>query len=123
MRIYEMPSMNSGDNPVLRIRPIVKIVACAFFFIFWVLLYLGINPSALAHDWYAPSCCNGGDCRPVPASEIEEIDWDHVRDLVTGQVMTGDKVKQSQDGQWHTCNRGGVRTNETLCVYRPVGSY
>jgi hypothetical protein len=78
---------------------------------------------ARAHDWYAPQCCNGSDCKPVPASEVEELDWSHVRDLVTGQVLTGDKIKTSQDGRWHVCNRGGVRTNETLCIYRPAPAY
>ena len=80
-------------------------------------------PRASAHDWYAPQCCNGSDCKPVDASEVEELDWEHVRDRVTGQILTGNKIKQSQDGGWHVCNRGGVRTNETLCIYRPVGSY
>lgn len=104
-------------------RPLVKLFAAALFLVFWVILYLSLGRPSSAHDWYAPQCCNGGDCRPVPASEVRELDWEHVQDLVTGQVLTGSKIKQSQDGQWHACNRGGVRTNETLCIYRPIGSY
>jgi hypothetical protein len=84
-----------------------------------VLLATLLPPQAVAHDWYPVSCCSGCDCGPVPATEIEEIDWSHVRDKVTGGILTGSQIHESQDGEWHLCNRGCVRTGEPICVFRP----
>ncbi len=92
MRIYEMSSMNSG----VRIRSIVKILFCVFFFVLWVVIYLGVNPNAFAdeahiHLYHADvqtdqwmrsltrpdtgtSCCNLNDCNPTDA-EWREGQW------------------------------------------------
>lgn len=68
-------------------------------------------------DWYDASCCDNKDCRPVPDSEIEEIDADVWLHKPTGlifkkveQVDDGEggtvsstRVRESKDGRFHVC--------------------
>jgi hypothetical protein len=78
---------------------------------------------AWAHSWYPLDCCSERDCRRIEASEVRELSYTQVLDLVTGTVVTGSKVRQSQDGDWHICNLFGDRKAKPLCVFRPVPSY
>lgn len=78
---------------------------------------------ANAHSWYDGDCCSDRDCRPIPATEVREMAWDRVLDLISGQELRGAQVRQSQDGEWHICNVAGNRKARPLCVYRPVPAF
>lgn len=68
---------------------------------------------ANAHSWYAPECCNGEDCRPVPAEEVIETEtgWKH---LPSGKEFRKDQVKPSQDRHFHICVS---RYGTPYCIY------
>lgn len=73
-----------------------------------VILMLMSSPAA-AHSWYPKECCNGsdqgGDCRPVPCSEIsgwtKGVTWHGVK-------FSYEKIHTSPDGQCHVCEMYGI---------------
>lgn len=93
-----------------------------------IILFIGFalqkaTTPANAHSWYDGDCCSDRDCRPISASEVRELAWDRVLDLVSGQEVRGAQIRQSKDGDWHICNVAGDRKARPLCVYRPVPAF
>lgn len=143
MRIYETQSMNSGDNPTsLKIRSVVKIFACAFFVVFWVVVYLGINPGVLADEAHVrlyhadaqqdnwmrslirpdtgTSCCNLNDCNPTDA-EWHNGQWWAVYQG-TWRAIPPEKVLSkplSMDGEAWLC----AMERTVFCFVPPLTSY
>lgn len=82
-------------------------------------------PPADAHSWYAPSCCSGHDCEPIPRDAlVEELpDGWHVafisKNLGPVDLFFPRKLKRdSEDGSYHACIRPADL--EPLCIYVPV---
>jgi len=99
--------------------------------------------AAKAHEapmgWqYDPGCCSGKDCAMVKASAIRESAEGATITLNKGEhpmliapftafVPWGsDKLKNSQDGEWHVCigtqwkaRDGRVFDGQVYCVYQP----
>jgi hypothetical protein len=76
-----------------------------------------------AHDapagWIYPQfCCSGYDCRPVPASDVEEGPKGYVI-RPTGELvpMSSPKVKDSPDGEYHWCSVAGADDGKTICLF------
>lgn len=90
-----------------------------------------ILPSkAEAHSWYSYDCCSGFDCRPI-SGEREGIPWSEVRDMgdhyewrspktnVTHKIpKSSDRVRPSQDGNYHGCELAYDR--KFMCLYVPM---
>lgn len=72
----------------------------------------------LAHSWYDPTCCGGDDCRPVPATELIEIEEGKWKHLPTGAIFKKVQVHPSKDGRFHVCigNKNHDR-GRPYCVY------
>lgn len=104
-------------------RAIIIFLAAILAFVLLIAAVHYATLPASAHSWYDGACCSDRDCRPIPASEVRELAWDRVLDLISGQELRGAQVRQSKDGEWHICNRGGDRKARPLCVYRPVPAF
>lgn len=81
--------------------------------------------AAKPQGWSYPfSCCSGMDCREVSSKAISEKPEGYVI-KGTGEVLTyADKrLKDSPDGEYHWCSRGGSDTGATICLFVPPQSY
>ena len=87
-------------------------------------------PSSKAHSFYSWECCNLQDCRPI-SGERDGIPWSEVRDMgdhyewrspktkVTHKIpKSSDRVKPSQDGNYHGCELAYDR--KFMCLYVPM---
>lgn len=73
-------------------------------------------------DWYDSDCCDLQDCRPVPDTDVEEIDHNVFLHKPTGlefrDTAANKVVRQSKDGRFHVCYRGTSRGNYIgYCIY------
>jgi len=57
----------------------------------------------LAHSWYPADCCSGEDCRPVPASDLRELDKGEWLYIPLALVYQKRQVFPSQDSNYHVC--------------------
>lgn len=75
--------------------------------------------SAWAHDWYAPECCSGRDCAPVPAHEVRLVATGYVVKTATspaGEALVPfAAARPSADERFHKCERAGV----LVCFFAP----
>ena len=64
----------------------------------------------LAHSWYAPECCGGQDCHPVPCDQLtEDKDGIHWKNI----IFYANHIYPTQDNQCHVC----VHEDRGYCVY------
>lgn len=73
------------------------------------------------HEWYAPDCCGGHDCKPLDDTEVKELagGWD----TPIGIIAYGDKrVRDSLDGRYHICTgfRAAALPQPGLYSTRPL---
>jgi hypothetical protein len=70
--------------------------------------------TAVAHEWYPPACCSGGDCAPIAGTRV--------RAMISGYVVDGrhiipyGEVKTSQDGRFHAC---WPKPDQLRCFFAP----
>lgn len=116
-RDYEVP-----PQPVKQERPPKAYVAYLILIVIAAaasLVALAVN-SAEAHDWYPFACCSNQDCRPVAQSSISERpDGYHVAQ--NGDVLgyTDQRIRQSQDNEYHLCTVAGDDNARTICLFVP----
>ena len=75
----------------------------------------------LVHSWYDPICCSDRDCRPVPATDVLEIEggWKH---LPSGAIFRDEpnikRIRPSHDSNFHVC-LGNTPSNMNFpyCIY------
>ncbi len=77
------------------------------------LAMLCASSSAFSHSWYDIYCCSEGDCAPVATSRVKETASGYVLD---GKPVEPEKVRRSQDGQFHACF---PRPDYLRCFYAP----
>lgn len=79
---------------------------------------------AVAHSWYDPWCCNGGDCGPAkvtgwvasgPAEPPKAVYQNHVAQASPGKET---RYLSSKDGKLHAC----IFAGQLRCVYLPPGN-
>jgi hypothetical protein len=96
----------------------------AVVFIIVVLLGVPVGEPLMAHSWYAPACCSGQDCAPLPkGSSVEPVRGGYaVRLEPDGDPIffPHEKVRPSQDGDWHACINPVTRA--VYCLYVPTGA-
>lgn len=75
------------------------------------------------HDWYAPECCSGQDCAPLPeGASVDSVRGGDAVRLTPGSApvfFPHAKVRPSQDGDYHACVSS---TGTPFCLYVPVGA-
>lgn len=91
-------------------------------------------PPSIAHDWYDPGCCSGGDCTrinvkhapiPVPGGWLFRDGIIAAPDGVfkgwaipPGTFVDSSKARHSKDGEWHVCASNHV-AGLVFCIYIP----
>lgn len=90
------------------------------------LLILFLTTStAWGHNWYPSECCNGndvgGDCHPVPCSEITDDGWAQDSRRWHDMIFYPDKIFHSPDGQCHVCANERV-AHGAYCMFLPGAS-
>lgn len=85
------------------------------------MLELAVGAFMLVHSWYDHDCCSDQDCKPVPATDVVEIEggWKY---LPTGAIFrdTPEKkrIRPSQDRNFHVCiGRSEWDKNFPYCIY------
>jgi hypothetical protein len=86
-----------------------------------IILTLLLIAHAFAHSWYPSDCCSGTDCKPVPASDIQELPGGCFVYKPTGNQFCGSQVRVSQDKDWHVCI--SPSTGNSLCLFRQFRSF
>lgn len=86
------------------------------------LLVFGVLSASTAsgHDWYAPDCCSGQDCKPVEDGRVKETSAGYV--LPNGETIPhGDsRLRASRDWQFHWCHaQNPIGFQKTYCLYIP----
>ena len=86
------------------------------------LLGLVATSPALPHEWYSLECCHNEDCSPVPSTvRIEKLEGGAYK--VGSAIVPKEKVRQSQDGDWHWCREpapNGYGDFLIVCLYVPM---
>ena len=83
--------------------------------------FLCLIKAAGGHDaprgWsYDQECCSDRDCAPIPAKGIQALpDGSYM--LPTGEVVGKEKIKRSQDEEYHLCRLPGG--THIFCLYVP----
>ena len=77
----------------------------------------------LAHSWYPSECCNGsdvgGDCHPVPCSEITES-WAEGSLRWHKFTFMPSTIRDSLDSQCHVCADERISSEwRGYCVFLP----
>lgn len=108
--------------------------------VIWFFLVVVISVTPLfAHSWYEQSCCSGRDCGPVDVEAVTvNSEGNYVVTIPQGThpmamdhdvvvVFPHEKVRASQDGDWHACFapfRGpdglGMEQYIVYCLYAPM---
>lgn len=73
---------------------------------------------AMSHSWYDPACCSNQDCystevKPFNKSMVEFQTKSGV--LIVDLEQQRDKIKPSQDRNWHIC----INQGKLICIYQP----
>jgi hypothetical protein len=74
------------------------------------------------HDWYPWDCCSGRDCFAVEPDDLVEVEggWEY---LPRKMFFSKDKVKPSQDANFHVCiGNYEFNKDKPLCVFIVQGS-
>lgn len=80
--------------------------------------------AAMPQGWSYPfSCCAGFDCRPVSSGRGGTV-LESPRGYViakTGEVIpySDQRVKPSQDSEFHWCSVAGANDGRTICLFVP----
>jgi hypothetical protein len=82
-----------------------------------VLKALALSTVLMVHGWYAPECCGGQDCKPVPCDSLEVLGDGSVLYKPTGATFDRARVRPSQDKDCHVCLHGAFGQ----CVYIQMG--
>lgn len=64
--------------------------------------------AALAHSWYSGACCNDQDCAEIQITARDGVYyWTSHRwpEYSVSLPVDSDKIKPSQDGNFHGCER------------------
>lgn len=75
----------------------------------------------LVHSWYDADCCGEGDCVPVPATDVVEIEggWKY---LPTGNEFRNEglirRIRPSRDRNFHVCiGKKAHDLGRSYCIY------
>ena len=89
-----------------------------------ILAWLGLK-TAVGHEaprgWvYGLECCSDRDCAPIPEKNVKPIEGGNYL-LNTGEIVGPDKIKRSQDEDYHLCR--SPHSGHIFCLYvPPMGS-
>jgi hypothetical protein len=97
-------------------------------------LTLALPAPAISHSWYSPACCSGGDCIAVPVQVAPvpvQGGWMFRQDVAmppqgvfkgwkipAGTFVPSERVKHSQDDDFHVCASNYVE-GVVFCIYIP----
>ena len=93
----------------------------AFLVICTVAGFLALVKASGGHEaprgWsYDHECCSDRDCKPIPAKGIQALP-DGAYMLPTGEVVDKNRIKRSQDEEYHLCRLPGG--THIFCLYVP----
>ena len=75
----------------------------------------------LVHSWYDYDCCSDEDCRPVPATDVVEIEggWKHIPSgAIFKDTPEKKRIRPSHDRHFHVClGNKPYNMNFPYCIY------
>lgn len=75
---------------------------------------LAAGTAVLAHDWYPPSCCSGGDCAPLASERVSTTMGGY---LIDGRYFIPNAAaRDSMDGRYHACFPS---PDKLQCFFKP----
>ena len=87
-----------------------KFASCDSFkimrFIAFAIIFSVCASKATAHDWYAPTCCKGNDCRPAKSGEVVGLPGGYrviSRGVDTVLKERDSRIQPSRDDSFHIC--------------------
>jgi hypothetical protein len=109
---------------------VVAAISCLFVVVFLVATaraHEAIPTASQPLGWTYPwSCCSGMDCRVI--GDTNSTDRVHVIEAEDGYRFTTStevipyndkKIKESPDGLFHWCTKGGKDDSDTICLFVP----
>lgn len=98
-----------------------RLIVCAMVALALAIAAAVFRTPARGHSFYAPECCSGQDCAPLPAEAVVQQvpgGWNVTRSPGEAPIFfTRDKMRPSPDGAWHACVGS---TGTGFCLYLPT---